>query len=193
MLLHGRGSNEADIIGLADHLPAGAAYAAVRAPIAEGGGYAWFANRGIGRPVAESLRDDHGLVPAWLDESRSAPVGRSCWSGSAAAPPSPAAWSSTTRPATPARRSCTARCPFDAGVPTTPGRLDGVPVLVVHGDQDHVIPRELLDRTWSYLTPTPAPTPPPCATRAGTASARPPSPSCTGGSRPTVAELGATS
>ena len=55
VLLHGRGSNEADIIGLADHLPAGLAYAAVRAPIAEGGGYAWFANRGIGRPVAESL------------------------------------------------------------------------------------------------------------------------------------------
>ncbi len=55
VLLHGRGSNEADIIGLADHLPAGAAYAAVRAPLAEGGGYAWFVNRGIGRPVAESF------------------------------------------------------------------------------------------------------------------------------------------
>ena len=26
-------------------------------------GYAWFANRGIGRPVAESLRSDDGLVP----------------------------------------------------------------------------------------------------------------------------------
>ncbi len=55
VLLHGRGSNQADIIGLADHLPDGAAYAAVRAPIAEGGGYAWFANRGIGRPVADVL------------------------------------------------------------------------------------------------------------------------------------------
>ena len=50
VLLHGRGSNEADIIALADHLPDGPAYAAVRAPIGEGGGYAWFANRGIGRP-----------------------------------------------------------------------------------------------------------------------------------------------
>jgi phospholipase/carboxylesterase len=34
----------------------------------------------------------------------------------------------------------------------TPGRLAGVPVLVAHGDQDTVIPRELLDRTWTYLT-----------------------------------------
>ena len=57
VLLHGRGSNEADIATLAHHLPAGLAYAAVRAPIADGGGYAWFANRGIGRPVAESLAD----------------------------------------------------------------------------------------------------------------------------------------
>ncbi len=40
---------------------------------------------------------------------------------------------------------------FDAGVPTTPGRLQGARVLV-HGDQDKVIPRELLDRTRSYLT-----------------------------------------
>lgn len=31
VLLHGRGSNEAGIIGLADHLPPGPTYAAVRA------------------------------------------------------------------------------------------------------------------------------------------------------------------
>jgi phospholipase/carboxylesterase len=36
-------------------------------------------------------------------------------------------------------------------VPTTPGRLAGASVLVVHGDDDTVIPRELLDRTWDYL------------------------------------------
>jgi hypothetical protein len=47
--LHGRGSQEKEILALADHLPVGPTYAAVRAPIAENGGYAWFANRGIGR------------------------------------------------------------------------------------------------------------------------------------------------
>ena len=52
VLLHGRGSNEQDIIGLASHLAQGPSYAAVRAPIAEGGGSAWFATRGSGRPVA---------------------------------------------------------------------------------------------------------------------------------------------
>lgn len=51
VLLHGRESNENDIIALADHLPSGPAYAAVRAPIAAGGGYAW----------------GHGITPAVLD------------------------------------------------------------------------------------------------------------------------------
>lgn len=41
--------------------------------------------------------------------------------------------------------------PFEAGVPTTAGRLAGLPVLVAQGDADSVIPRELLDRTWDYL------------------------------------------
>jgi phospholipase/carboxylesterase len=55
VLLHGRGSNEDEISSLVGLLPVGPAFAALRAPIAEGGGYAWFANRGIGRPVAASL------------------------------------------------------------------------------------------------------------------------------------------
>ena len=42
--------------------------------------------------------------------------------------------------------------PFDAGVPVDAGRLAGLPVFVAQGDADHVIPRELLDRTWAYLT-----------------------------------------
>lgn len=41
--------------------------------------------------------------------------------------------------------------PFAAGVPTTPCRLDGAPVLVAHGTADTVIPADLLDRTWAHL------------------------------------------
>ncbi len=150
VLLHGRGSNEQDIIGLADQLPTGPAYAAVRAPIAEGGGYAWFANRGIGRPVAESLRSTMDWFRDWLDGA--APDGRPVvlvgFSGGAA-------FAGGLLLDDPARYAGTAvlfgTLPFDAGVPMTPHRLDGAPVLVIHGDQDTVIPRELLDRTWSYL------------------------------------------
>lgn len=74
VLLHGRGSHEQEIISLAAHLPKGVSYAAVRAPIAEGGGYAWFANRGIGRPVPESLAETMAWFRGWLDDV--APAGR---------------------------------------------------------------------------------------------------------------------
>jgi phospholipase/carboxylesterase len=150
VLLHGRGSDDTEIVGLADLLPAGPAYAAVRAPIAEGGGFAWFANRGIGRPVPESLGDTTAWFREW--QERVAPPGRPVvlvgFSGGAA-------FAGALLLQDPARQAGVAilygTLPFDAGVPTHPGRLDGAHVLVVHGDQDQVIPRDLLDRTWSYL------------------------------------------
>jgi phospholipase/carboxylesterase len=68
VLLHGRGSDEADIATLTDHLPEDLDDAAGRAPIAAGGGYAWFANRGSGRPVAESLAGTMAWFRTWLDD-----------------------------------------------------------------------------------------------------------------------------
>ncbi|WP_459384590.1 luciferase domain-containing protein [Arthrobacter humicola] len=150
VLLHGRGSSEREIIALADHLPPGPAYAAVRAPIPEGGGYAWFANRGIGRPVAESLTASMAWFRTWLDTV--APAGRPVvlvgFSGGAA-------FAGGLVLADPQRFSGAAilygTLPFDAGVPVTPARLAGLPVFVAQGDEDKVIPPELLDRTWNYL------------------------------------------
>jgi phospholipase/carboxylesterase len=150
VLLHGRGSNETDIIALADRLPHDVAYAAVRAPIGEGGGFAWFVNRGIGRPVAESLTETLEWFRTWLDDV--APVGRPVvlvgFSGGAA-------FAGGLILDDPERYAGAAilygTLPFDAGVPTTPGRLTGLPVLVAHGDTDTVIPGDLLERTWTYL------------------------------------------
>lgn len=151
VLLHGRGSNEGDIIGLADHLPADLAYAAVRAPIGEGGGYAWFANRGIGRPVAESLADTMSWFRTWLDDvaAPGRPVVLVGFSGGAA-------FVGGLLLSDPGRLAGAAilygTLPFDAGVPVAPALLAGVPVFVAQGDADTVIPRDLLDRTWQYLT-----------------------------------------
>jgi phospholipase/carboxylesterase len=139
VLFHGRGSNETDIITLANHLPHGLAYAAVRAPIGEGGACAWFANRGIGRPVAQSLAATMPWFRTWLDQAAPAerPVVLVGFSGGAA-------FAGALALDDPGRYSGAAilygTLPFDAGVPTTPGRLAGLPVLVAHGDTDTVIP-----------------------------------------------------
>lgn len=150
VLLHGRGSHEQEIISLAPRLPEGVTYAAVRAPISEGGGFAWFANRGIGRPVAESLSDTMAWFRTWLDGV--APVGRPVilvgFSGGAA-------FAGGLVLADPTRYAGAAilygTLPFDAGIPVDSSQLAGTPIFVAQGDADHVIPRELLDRTWSYL------------------------------------------
>lgn len=150
VLLHGRGADERSILPLADHLPQGPTYAAVRAPISEGGGYAWFANRGIGRPVAESLRETMDWFRGWLDDV--APAGRPVvligFSGGAA-------FAGGLALDDPSRYAGLAvshgTLPFDAGVPVTAGRLSHLPTFVAQGDQDQVIPAELLARTWRYL------------------------------------------
>jgi phospholipase/carboxylesterase len=151
VLLHGRGSNEQEILTLAPHLPSGVAYNAVRAPIPEGGGYAWFENRGIGRPVATSLSQTLTWFRSWLDDV--APAGRPVilvgFSGGAA-------FAGGLALSDPARFSGIAvlfgTLPFDAGISVEPGQLRTLSVFIAQGDQDHVIPAELLDRTWRYLT-----------------------------------------
>lgn len=150
VLLHGRGSTEREILSLAAHLPDGLAYAAVRAPIAEGGGFAWFANRGIGRPVAQSLDATMSWFTRWLDDV--APPGRPVilvgFSGGAA-------FAGGLVLTAPSRYAGAAilygTLPFEAGVPVDTGRLANLPMFVAQGESDQVIPRELLERTWSYL------------------------------------------
>jgi len=150
VLLHGRGSHEDDIVGLAAHLPDDFAYAALRAPIAEGGGYAWFANHGIGRPRRESLAATTSWFRDWLDEV--APPGRPVvlvgFSGGAT-------FAGGVMLAEPTRfaglATMYATLPFDVGLPLTRDRLRGVAVLAVQGDADTVIPPELQARTWQYL------------------------------------------
>ncbi|HEX8779760.1 MAG TPA: phospholipase, partial [Nocardioides sp.] len=127
VLLHGRGADERTILGLAGHLPPGASYAAVRAPISEGGGYAWFANRGIGRPVAESLAEQMAWFRTWLDDV--APEGRPVvlvgFSGGAA-------FAGGLVLDDPARYAGAAvlygTLPFDAGLSVDAGRLANLPV-----------------------------------------------------------------
>jgi phospholipase/carboxylesterase len=151
VLLHGRGSDEHEIIGLADELPASLAYVAPRGGIAlEEGGYAWFERGGIGRPTPASLREQMDRFRAWLD-GVAAPGRRVIVIGFSGG----AAFAGGLALDDPARYAGVAvlygTLPFDAGVPTTPDRLAGLQVFHAQGLQDVVIPSDLLERTWGYL------------------------------------------
>ena len=160
VLLHGRGSHEAEIIALAELMPSGPQYAAVRAPIAEGPGFAWFANRGIGRPLPDSLATSMSWFRTWLDEV--APVEPR--TGAARRPvvlvgfSGGAAFAGGLLLADPHRYAGVAvlygTLPFDAGVPVVAEGLRDVAVFLARGEADTVIPAELLARTWDYLQNT---------------------------------------
>lgn len=150
VLLHGRGADERAMVADADILPHRLRYAALRAPIAEGSGYAWFENRGVGRPVRESLTATMAWFREWLDEAAppGTPVALVGFSGGAA-------FAGGLILDDPGRYAAAVllygTLPFDAGVPLTTGRLAGLPVFLTHGIHDTVIPPDLQQRTWDYL------------------------------------------
>jgi phospholipase/carboxylesterase len=69
LALHGRGSNEGDLIGLAPHLPQGLFWISPRAPLALGpGSFEWYRVRVIGKPEPEQLFSAIDLIDRFLDE-----------------------------------------------------------------------------------------------------------------------------
>lgn len=146
--LHGRGADETTLSPLTDSLPDRLAVAAVRAPLPETDGWAWFANRGIGRPVADSLAHTITWLRQWLDATYTGPTYLLGFSGGAAMAGAlllhdPGRFAGAVLLA--------GTLPFDADLPTTEGRLAGLPIFHGHGAQDRVIPADLVPRTTAYL------------------------------------------
>lgn len=75
VLLHGYGSHQDDLIGLAPSLPDEPVIASLRAPIAEAGGHAWFSHATFGDdgPATEYADASASAVLDWLDEQADAP------------------------------------------------------------------------------------------------------------------------
>lgn len=150
LLFHGRGSNAQEIIELADHLPKAATYVAVNAPIFENGGYAWFANRGIGRPISESIAEHMSEFTEWLETFA---AGRRTiylvgFSGGGAFA---GGLMLTDKSRYAGAAILYATLPWDAEISTGSNQLKNFPIFLAHGDGDYVIPRELQERTWKYL------------------------------------------
>lgn len=67
--LHGRGSNEEDLIGLAPHLPEGLLWISPRAPLLLGpGSYEWYRVRVIGRPEPDQVLAALETIDRFIDE-----------------------------------------------------------------------------------------------------------------------------
>lgn len=70
VVMHGRGSDERDLAALFGELPRRFVYASLRAPIAEGPGWSWFADgdgNSSGDPTAENADRAASAVLEWLD------------------------------------------------------------------------------------------------------------------------------
>lgn len=75
VLLHGYGSNERDLAGLADALGLGLPWVSLRGPIdANGGGAAWFPIIRPGDPESEPVEQATESIWAWVDEHLAAGV-----------------------------------------------------------------------------------------------------------------------
>lgn len=77
LLLHGYGSDEADLFGIAAYLPLEPVIASLRAPIPEGPGFAWFSRftNVPTDPLAGNADAAARAVLDWLDEQPTAPTG----------------------------------------------------------------------------------------------------------------------
>ena len=69
VLLHGYGSHEGDLFGMAPGLPLEPVIASLRAPVAESGGWAWWgrSTSPAGSPADQVVDDAASAVLAWLD------------------------------------------------------------------------------------------------------------------------------
>lgn len=154
VLLHGRGADEHDLLDLAAQLPRSFAYVSLRAPLAlPGGGFRWFEDRGVGRPVAKSLQSAVAGVRAWLDgpavagydPARTFLLGFSAGMMTAGALllDDPARFAGAVL--------LSGSIALDGGA-AAPGRLAGLPVFVAHGTADTMIPADLVLQTRRYLS-----------------------------------------
>ena len=149
--LHGRGADERSMTPLAPYFGDEVTLAAVRGPVALGGGaYTWFENRGIGRPVEESIKASAAAVFGWLDEVADGFTsvhllgfsgGTAMGGGLLLAEPDRFAGSVL----------LSGTLPWDAGFDTSPGRLAGRRVFYGHDPADTVIPTALIRRSVDWL------------------------------------------
>lgn len=125
------------------------ALACPRAPWPEGGGAAWWQMHAIGYPVAASLAATRTRLLRWLDQAvGDRPVMLLGFSDGATT-------AGDLLLAEPERFCAVAMLggalPWATPLPAEPGRLAGTPVLLSYGEDEAIVPRDLLERTARWL------------------------------------------
>ena len=153
VFLHGRGADEHDLLDVADFLPRAYTYASVRAPVpVAGGGYTWFENRGVARPIPESTASSTAAFRAWLDDPAIGCATQRCYLIGFSAGMMMAAALALDDPARFAGAVLlSGAIAFDGARHATDGRLTGLRAFYGRGSLDDVIPHELVSQTDAYL------------------------------------------
>lgn len=150
VLLHGYGSHEGDLFGMAPALPLGPVIASLRAPIPESGGFSWFPIdlSGGGLPQVSGVDDAANAVLEWLDDQQFTSVSLLGFSQGAA-------MSLQLLRLAPERFSCAVALSGFVASAAHPGdaALTSIrpPVFWGRGTDDPVIPAAAIERTEEWL------------------------------------------
>jgi phospholipase/carboxylesterase len=154
LLLHGRGADEMDLMGLADALDPRLTVVSARAPLRLGYGYTWYHMPQIGQPDPASIRDAVeklkrfiGALPDHFsaDSERLYLMGFSQGGiiGSALALLMPGRFRGLIMHSS--------YVPTTADLPFEPENVRGVPFFIAHGKYDAVIPPQMGEAGADYL------------------------------------------
>lgn len=146
VLLHGRGTNEFDLLPLLDELDPGRRLVGVtaRAPLElSPGGFHWYVTRTVGYPDRETFDHTYALAARWLDalaDALGVPWSRTVLGGfSMGAVMSYALGLGVGRPAPAGILAFSGFMPTVDGFELDLSGRDGYPVAIGHGTQDPVI------------------------------------------------------
>lgn len=152
IMMHGLGSHEGDLFGLNRFLPPGLVVASLRAPLAYGGGFAWFdASTRSGEDTSLLDASVRGVL-SWMDELAVAPTGVGLMGFSQGG-----CMALQLMREAPERFDYVLQLsgfvspsphPNDAALA---GRVPRIPVFWAHGDLDEVIPASAVENTGRWL------------------------------------------
>jgi phospholipase/carboxylesterase len=157
LALHGRGSDEADLLGLSPYLDDRLLWVGARAPLTLEGGYEWYRPPGAATPSAQHFAESLAALQRFVDELLDAyPVDPARLYLFGFSQGSFMAYAlALTRPQQVAGLIAhSGALPIQtitAAGPVDPAVLRGKPVLVVHGTQDRTIPLARAQEARDYL------------------------------------------